>query len=157
MKVYLQPAGLGGPSGTRRGREKPGKRAIKAYMHGQNFLHIRGGHSFFRFLTARPRKDAPANASDLQTPEEIEFEHRREGLRMVQEKRKSFGWMRKGFVAVLAILVAVAAGAASTLAVGLISGPFELVIPSVSILAGSGGAGVFCWRLYVELVADRPG
>jgi hypothetical protein len=124
-------------------------------MHDQNFLHIRGRHSFFRLLIQRPQKDRPAIASDLQTPEEIEFEHRREGLRRAQEERRSYGWLRKGFVAVLATLILAAVGAGATLAVGLISGPFELILPSVSVLAGSGGAGVFCWRLYAELVTDR--
>jgi len=71
---------------------------------------------------------------------------------MAQERRKSFGWVRKGFVAVLGVLVLVAVMAASTLTIGLVSGPFELIIPSLSVLAGSGGAGVFLWRMYAERI-----
>ncbi|HET9199039.1 MAG TPA: hypothetical protein VFN92_12395 [Solirubrobacterales bacterium] len=100
-------------------------------------------------------EDVPANASDLRTSDEIELEHLREGLRMVQEKRKSFAWLRKGFVTVLAILIAVAAMAVFTLAVGLVSGPIELILPSLSVLAGSGGAGIFFWRMYAERIPAR--
>lgn len=74
---------------------------------------------------------------------------------MAQERRRSFGWLRKGFVAVLAVLVAVAAMAVFTLTVGLVSGPVELVVPALSILAGTGGAGVFFWRMYAERIPTR--
>jgi len=112
----------------------------------QGFLHNR---------VCRSVVDLPARASDLRTAGEIELEHLREELRMAQEERRSFGWLRKGFVAVLALLVAVAATAVSTLTVGLVSGPAELVLPSLSILAGSGGAGVFFWRMYAERIPAR--
>lgn len=118
-------------------------------MHGQDYLHNRGERIFGRFLT-NPSEDMPANASELQTPEEIDLEHQREELRMVQEERKNFGLLRKGFVVVLAILAIVAMMAVITLTIGLINGPIGLIIPSLSILAGSGGAGVFFWRLYAE-------
>jgi hypothetical protein len=123
-------------------------------MHGQEFLHIRGDHSG-RGLPTEPSPDVPANASDLLTPEQIELEHQREELRMAQEERKSFGWLRKGFVAVLAVLVMVATMAVFTLSVGLLSGPVELVVPALSILAGSGGAGVYFWRMYAERIPAR--
>jgi hypothetical protein len=103
----------------------------------------------------RSGEDAPANASDLRTPDEIELEHLREELRMAQEERKSFGWLRKGFVAVLAVLVAVAAMAVFTLTVGLVSGPIQLILPSLSVLAGTGGAGIFFWRMYAERIPAR--
>jgi hypothetical protein len=112
----------------------------------QGFLHNRVRRSF---------QDLPANASDLRTPGEIELEHQREELRMAQEERRSFGWVRKGFVVVLAILVLVAAMAASTLTVGLVNGPFELIVPSLSVLAGTGGAGIFFWRMYAERIPAR--
>ena len=123
-------------------------------MRSQNFLHIRGGHSV-RGLPNDPSSDVPAHASDLLTPEQIELEHQREELRMAQEERKSFGWLRKGFVAVLAVLVMVATMAVFTLTVGLLSGPVELVVPALSILAGSGGAGVYFWRMYAERIPAR--
>jgi hypothetical protein len=116
-------------------------------MHGQKFLHNRGGRSF--------HQDLPANASDLRTPQEIELEYKREELRMVQEQRKSFGWLRKGFVVVLAVLITVAAMAVFTLIVGLVSGSLELALPSLYVLAGSGGAGVFVWRVYAERIRAR--
>ena len=103
----------------------------------------------------RFQQDLPANASDLRTSQEIELEHQREELRMAQEERKSFGWLRKGFVAVLAVLVAVAAMAVFTLTVALVSGPVELVVPALSVLAGTGGAGVFFWRMYAERIPTR--
>jgi hypothetical protein len=106
-------------------------------------------------LPTEPSPDLPANASDLLTPEQIELEHQREELRMAQEERKSFGWLRKGFVAVLAVLVLVATMAVFTLTVGLLSGPVELVVPALSILAGSGGAGVYFWRMYAERIPAR--
>lgn len=112
-------------------------------MPSQKVLHNRVHRSFH---------DLPANASDLRTPQEIELEHQREELRMAQERRKSFGWLRKGFVAVLCVLVAVAAMAVFTLTVGLVSGPVELVLPALSVLAGSGGAGIFFWRMYAERI-----
>jgi hypothetical protein len=115
-------------------------------MHGQEFLHNRVHRSF---------EDLPANASDLRTSQEIELEHQREELRMAQEERRSFGWVRKGFVAVLSVLVLVAVMAAFTLAIGLISGPFELIVPSLSVLAGSGGVGVYFWRMYAERIPAR--
>ncbi|HET8956687.1 MAG TPA: hypothetical protein VFN18_13615 [Solirubrobacterales bacterium] len=99
--------------------------------------------------------DLPANASDLRKPGEIELEHLREELRMAQERRRSFGWLRKGFVAVLTVLIAVAAMAVFTLTVGLVSGPVELVVPALSVLAGTGGAGVFFWRMYAERIPTR--
>ena len=99
--------------------------------------------------------DVPAHASELQTPDEIELEHMREELRMAQEQRRSFGWLRKGFVAVLGVLVAVAMMAVFTLTVGLVSGPIELILPSLSVLAGSGGAGIFFWRMYAERIPAR--
>jgi hypothetical protein len=112
----------------------------------QGNLHNRVGRSF---------EDVPANASDLSSVEEIELEHQREELRMAQEERKSFGWLRKGFVAVLAVLVMVATMAVFTLTVGLVSGPVELVVPALSVLAGSGGAGVYFWRMYAERIPAR--
>lgn len=115
-------------------------------MHGQEFLHNRVHRSF---------EDLPANASDLRTPQEIELEHQREELRMAQERRKSFGWLRKGFVAVLGVLVLVAMMAVFTLTVGLISGPIDLIIPSLYVLAGTGGAGIFFWRMYAERIPAR--
>lgn len=124
-------------------------------MHGQKVLHNRGGHSFRGFQIEASAEDVPANASDLRTPDEIELEYQREELRMVQEERKSFGWLRKGFVAVLAVLVMVALMAVFTLTVGLVSGPVELILPSLSVLAGSGGAGVFFWRMYAERIPAR--
>jgi hypothetical protein len=132
----------------------PANRAEKAYMHGQNLLHIRGGRSI-RGFPIDPSADVPANASDLSTPDEIELEHQREELRMAQEERKSFGWLRKGFVAVLAVLVMVATMAVFTLTVGLVGGPAALILPSLSVLAGSGGAGVFFWRMYAERIPAR--
>jgi hypothetical protein len=123
-------------------------------MHGQKFLHIRGEHSVRRF-PSEPSPDVPANASDLSTPDEIELEHQREELRMAQEERRSFGWLRKGFVAVLGVLVAVATMAVFTLTVGLVSGPIELILPALSVLAGSGGAGIFFWRMYAERIPTR--
>lgn len=105
----------------------------------------------------RSGEDLPANASDLRNPQEIELEHLRERLRMAQEERRSFGWLRKGFVLVLAVLVAVAAMAVFTLTVGLVSGPIQLVVPALSVLAGSGGAGIFFWRMYAERIPARPG
>lgn len=124
-------------------------------MHGQKFLHNRGERSFRRFLIEPSPEDVPANASDLRTPGEIELEYQREELRMAQEERKSFGWLRKGFVAVLAVLVMVAMMAVFTLTVGLLGGPIELILPSLSVLAGSGGAGVFFWRMYAERIPAR--
>ena len=115
-------------------------------MDDQGFLHNRARRSF---------QDLPANASDLCTPQEIELEHQREELRMAQEERRSFGWVRKGFVAILAVLVLVAVMAASTLTVGLVAGPFELIVPSLSVLAGTGGAGIFFWRMYAERIPAR--
>lgn len=115
-------------------------------MDDQGNLHNGAGRSV---------EDVPANASDLLTAEEIELEHRREGLRMAQEERKSFGWLRKGFVAVLSVLVMVATMAVFTLTVGLVGGPVELILPSLSVLAGSGGAGVFFWRMYAERIPAR--
>lgn len=115
-------------------------------MDDQGFLHNRASRSVV---------DLPANASDLRTPGEIELEHLREELRMAQERRRSFGWLRKGFVAVLAVLVAVATMAVFTLTVGLVSGPVELVVPALSVLAGTGGAGVFFWRMYAERIPTR--
>lgn len=115
-------------------------------MDDQGFLHNR---------VCRSVVDLPANASDLRTPGEIELEHLREELRMAQERRRSFGWLRKGFVVVLAVLVAVAAMAVFTLTVGLLSGPVELVVPALSVLAGTGGAGVFFWRMYAERIPAR--
>jgi hypothetical protein len=112
----------------------------------QGFLHNR---------VRRSVVDLPARASDLRTPGEIELEHLREELRMAQEERRSFGWLRKGFVAVLALLVAVATMAVFTLTVGLLSGPVELILPSLSVLAGTGGAGVFFWRIYAERIPAR--
>jgi hypothetical protein len=106
-------------------------------------------------LPTDPSPDVPANASDLLTAAEIELEHQREELRMAQEERKSFGWLRKGFVAVLAVLVMVATMAVFTLTVGLLSGPVQLVVPALSILAGSGGAGVYFWRMYAERIPAR--
>lgn len=100
-------------------------------------------------------EDVPAHASELLTPDEIELEHMREELRMAQEQRRSFGWLRKGFVAVLGVLVAVAMMAVFTLTVGLVSGPIELILPSLSVLAGSGGAGIFFWRMYAERIPAR--
>jgi hypothetical protein len=123
-------------------------------MHGQNLLHNRGGHSGGE-AAVRVAEDVPANASDLRTTDEIDLEHQREELRMAQEERKSFGWLRKGFVAVLAVLVAVAAMAVFTLTVGLVSGPVELILPSLSVLAGTGGAGIFFWRMYAERIPAR--
>jgi hypothetical protein len=116
-------------------------------MHGQEFLHNRVHRSF--------QQDLPANASDLRTAQEIELEHQREELRMAQEERRSFGWVRKGFIAVLAVLVMVATMAVFTLTVGLVSGPIELIVPSLSILAGTGGAGIFFWRMYAERIPAR--
>ncbi len=115
-------------------------------MDDQGNLHNRVRRSF---------EDLPANASDLRTPEEIELEHQREELRMAQEERRSFGWVRKGFVTVLAILVLVATMAVFTLTVALLSGPVELIVPALSVLAGSGGAGVFFWRMYAERLPAR--
>jgi hypothetical protein len=112
----------------------------------QGILHNRG---------CRSVEDLPANASDLRTPDEIELEHQREELRMAQEERKSFGWLRKGFVTVLLVLVLVATMAVFTLTVGLLSGPVELVVPALSVLAGSGGAGVYSWRMYAERIPAR--
>jgi hypothetical protein len=63
--------------------------------------------------------------------------------------------VRKGFAAVLGVLVLVAVMAASTLTVGLVDGTIELVVPSLSVLAGSGGAGVFLWRMYAERIPAR--
>jgi hypothetical protein len=123
-------------------------------MHGQNLLHNRGGHSGGE-AAAKGAEDVPANASDLWTSDEIELEHQREELRMAQEERKSFGWLRKGFVAVLAVLVAVATMAVFTLTVGLVSGPIQLILPSLSVLAGTGGAGIFFWRMYAERIPAR--
>ena len=123
-------------------------------MPDQKFLHVGGKHSF-QGNPDRGPEDVPAPASDLRTPEEIELEHLREELRMAQEKRKSFGWLRKGFVLVLAVLVAVAAMAVFTLTVGLVSGPVELVLPALSVLAGTGGAGIFLWRMYAERIPAR--
>jgi hypothetical protein len=123
-------------------------------MHGQKSLHIRGEHSF-RGGSSRAAEDVPANASDLRTPDEIELEHLREALRMAQEERRSFGWLRKGFVAVLGVLVAVAGMAVFTLTVGLVSGPIALILPSLSVLAGTGGAGIFFWRMYAERIPAR--
>ena len=123
-------------------------------MHGQNLLHNRGGHSGGGSGVGAP-EDVPANASDLRTPEEIDLEHQREELRMAQEERRSFGWLRKGFVTVLAVLVAVAAMAVFTLTVGLVSGPIQLILPSLSVLAGTGGAGIFFWRMYAERIPAR--
>lgn len=123
-------------------------------MRGQKFLHVRGERSIRGFpIDLSP--DVPANASDLSTADEIELEHQREELRMAQEERKSFGWLRKGFVAVLAVLVMVATMAVFTLTVGLVSGPVELVVPALSVLAGSGGAGVYFWRMYAERIPAR--
>lgn len=122
-------------------------------MHGQNFLHNRGERIFGTFLIKR--EDMPANASELGTAAEIELEYQREELRMAQEERRSFGWLRKGFVLVLAILLLVAMMAVITLTVGLVSGLFRLILPSLSILAGSGGAGVFFWRMYAERIPAR--
>ncbi len=124
-------------------------------MHAQKVLHNRGERSFRRFLSEPSPEDVPANASDLQTPDEIELEYQREELRMAQEERKSFGWLRKGFVAVLLVLVMVAMMAVFTLTVGLVSGPIELILPSLSVLAGSGGAGIFFWRMYAERIPAR--
>jgi hypothetical protein len=124
-------------------------------MHGQKVLHNRGEHSFRRPLVDASPEDVPAHASDLRTPDEIELEHQREELRMAQEERKSFGWLRKGFVAVLVVLIMVAMMAVFTLTVGLVSGPIELILPSLSVLAGSGGAGVFFWRMYAERIPAR--
>jgi len=115
-------------------------------MPGQKVLHNRVQRSFH---------DLPANASDLRTPQEIELEHQREELRMAQEERRGFGWVRKGFVAVLAVLVLVAVMAASTLAVGLVNGPLELIVPALSVLTGTGGAGIFFWRMYAERIPAR--
>jgi len=123
-------------------------------MHGQNFLHIRGKRSFREF-PSEPSPDVPASASDLLSADEIELEYQREELRMAQEERKSFGWLRKGFVAVLVLLVTVATMAVFTLTVGLLSGPVELVVPALSVLAGSGGAGVYFWRMYAERIPAR--
>jgi hypothetical protein len=122
-------------------------------MHGQNFLHNKGEAIFG--TSSIKREDVPANASDLRTAAELELEHQREELRMAQEERRSFGWLRKGFVFVLSILAMVAMMAVITLAVGLVSGPFQLVLPSLSVLAGSGGAGIFFWRLYAERIPAR--
>lgn len=124
-------------------------------MHGQKFLHNKGRRSFGRILSDPRIEDLPANASELRTAAEIELEHQREELRMVQEERKTFGWLRKGFVAVLGVLIAVAAMAVITLTIGLVNGPFELILPSLSVLAGSGGAGVFFWRMYAERIPAR--
>lgn len=115
-------------------------------MDDQGILHNR---------SRRSGEDSPANASDLRTPEEIDLEHQREELRMAQEERRSFGWLRKGFVAVLGVLVAVATMAVFTLTVGLVSGPVELILPSLSVLAGTGGAGIFFWRMYAERIPAR--
>jgi len=123
-------------------------------MRSQIFLHNRGKHSF-RKAQSEPSPDLPASASDLQTADEIKLEHKRERLRMERERRKSFGWLRKGFVAVLAVLIMVAMMAVFTLTIGLLSGPSELVLPSLSILAGSGGAGVYFWRMYAERIPGR--
>ena len=115
-------------------------------MDDQGFLHNR---------VRRSLEDLPANASDLRTAQEIELEHQREELRMAQEERRSFGWVRKSFVAVLGVLVLVAVMAASTLTIGLLSGAAELIVPALSVLAGSGGAGVFFWRMYAERIPAR--
>jgi hypothetical protein len=123
-------------------------------MHGQKSLHNRGKHSF-RGIPSELSHDVPASASDLLSPDEIELEHQREELRMAQEERKSFGWLRKGFVVVLAVLVMVATMAVFTLTVGLLSGPVQLVVPALSVLAGSGGAGVYFWRMYAERIPAR--
>lgn len=123
-------------------------------MPGQKFLHVRGRHSF-RGNLDNVAGDVPAPASYLRTAEEIELEHLREDLRMAQEERRSFGWLRKGFVLVLSVLVAVAAMAVFTLTVGLVSGPIQLVVPALSVLAGSGGAGIFFWRMYAERIPAR--
>lgn len=123
-------------------------------MHGQKSLHIRGEHSL-PAGSSRAAEDVPANASELWTPDEIELEHLREELRMVQEERRSFGWLRKGFVAVLGVLVAVAGMAVFTLTVGIVSGPVALILPSLSVLAGTGGAGIFFWRMYAERIPVR--
>jgi hypothetical protein len=122
-------------------------------MHGQDFLHNRGEQIFG--ISLIDREDVPANASDLRTAAEIELEHQREELRMAQEQRRSFGWLRKGFVLVLSILAMVAMMAVITLTVGLVGGPIELVLPSLYVLAGSGGAGVFFWRMYAERIPGR--
>ncbi len=122
-------------------------------MHGQNLLHNKEKRIFDTSLIKR--EDVPANASDLGTAAEIELEHQREELRMAQEERRSFGWLRKGFVLVLSVLVMVATMAVITLAVGLVGGPFQLILPSLSVLAGSGGAGIFFWRLYAERIPAR--
>jgi hypothetical protein len=122
-------------------------------MHGQNFLHNRGELIFGTSLINR--EDVPANASDLGTAAEIELEHQREELRMAQEERRTFGWLRKGFVLVLWVLAMVAMMAVVTLTVGLVSGPIELVLPALSVLAGSGGAGIFFWRMYAERIPAR--
>lgn len=123
-------------------------------MPGQKFLHVGGKHSF-QGNPDKAAEDVPAPASDLRTAKEIELEHLREKLRMAQEERKSFGWLRKGFVLVLSVLVAVAAMAVFTLTVGLVSGPVELVVPALSVLAGTGGAGIFFWRMYAERIPAR--
>jgi hypothetical protein len=123
-------------------------------MHGQKVLN-RGERKFRRSQIDPAAEDVPANASDLCTPNEIELEYQREELRMAQEERRSFGWLRKGFVAVLAILVMVATMAVFTLTVGLLSGPVQLVVPALSVLAGSGGAGVYFWRMYAERIPVR--
>lgn len=125
-------------------------------MHGQKVLHNRGERSFGRSLIDPAAEDMPANASELWTPDEIELEYQREELRMAQEERRSFGWLRKGFVAVLCVLVMVATMAVFTLTIGLLSGPVELVVPALSVLAGSGGAGVYFWRMYAERIPARP-
>lgn len=124
-------------------------------MHGQKFLHNRGKRSFREF-PSEPSPDVPASASDLLTPDEIELEHKREKLRMEREVRKSFGWLRRGFVAVLVVLFMVATMAVFTLTVGLVSGPVELVVPALSVLAGSGWAGIYFWRMFAELIPSRP-
>jgi len=124
-------------------------------MPSQKLLHV-GGKLSFQGKPGKAPEDVPAPASGLRTAEEIELEHLRETLRMAREERKSFGWLRKGFVLVFAVLFAVAGMAVFTLAVALVRGPVELVVPALSVLAGTGGAGMYFWRMYAERIRARP-
>lgn len=101
------------------------------------------------------REDVPANASDLRTLEELRFEFVREQLRFVQERRKSFRYLRAAFVAVLALATVAAMAAVFTLGVGLAADHPAFVVPSLWTLTASTGGSVFLLRFYAGKVLAK--
>lgn len=110
--------------------------------------------------------DVPANASDLRTLAEIEFELKREQLRSVQEgrrraegerreKQRNLRFLRGCFVVVLGFLCLAVIASAITFLLALADGEQSLLVQSLWTLVGSGGGGAVAWRFFAGRLIER--